>query len=227
MRVLIVEDQPDLRRLMRDHLLAGGFTVDAVADLAGAEAALAAGSFDALVVDLGLPDGDGLALLKAGQGDRPPAIVVTARDAVSDRIAGLDAGADDYLVKPVNLDELVARLRAIMRRPGTRGSIVHRYGALSFDTVAREAAVGDVPVELGRREAGLLELLMRQAGQFIVRESLEERLYTFDDPVTPNAFEALVSRLRKRLRAAGADVHIDTRRGIGYRLALGADREAG
>ena len=226
MRVLLVEDHAALREMVAGHLARRGFAVDAAGSAAEARAALAAASYDALVLDLGLPDGDGMEVLRearAGTAGRLPTLLVTARDAIEDRVRGLNAGADDYIVKPFDLLELEARLRAVLRRPGARGDpAALRCGELTFDPASREARVRGVALDLGRREADLLEELLRAGGRLVVKDTLEERLYSFNEPVTANALEAAVSRLRKRL--AGAGVRIDTKRGIGYRLV---DGEAG
>jgi DNA-binding response OmpR family regulator len=135
-----------------------------------------------------------------------------------DRIRGLDAGADDYLVKPFDLLELEARLRAILRRPGGRRGETAGCGRLMFDMNSREASVDGIPLDLHRRELALLEHLLRANGRLVVREALEERIYGLDEAVTPNALEALVSRLRRKLEAGRTGARIETRRGIGYRL---------
>ena len=130
----------------------------------------------------------------------------------------MNTGADDYIVKPFELVELEARLRAVLRRPGVREDIVLSYGPLALDTVSREASVRGVLLDLSRREAALLEELLRAAGRIVVKDTLEDRLYALDRSVTANALEAIVSRLRKKLAAAHASVRIDTKRGVGYRL---------
>jgi DNA-binding response OmpR family regulator len=147
-----------------------------------------------------------------------PVIVLTARDQLSDRLAGLDGGADDYIVKPVEMPELVARCRAVLRRPGERGDTILCIGSLALDTVSRTATVDQVPVQLGRREVGVLEQLMRAAGRVSPRHALEEAIYTFDDEVGPNALEAAVSRLRRALASAGCTLPIVTVRGVGWML---------
>lgn len=223
MRVLLVEDHVSLREMVADHLCRRGFVVDAVEGAEQAQAAVAATSYDALILDLGLPDGDGMTVLREARvrtGGRLPALILTARDAVEDRISGLNAGADDYIVKPFDLQELEARLRAVLRRPGVRDGLILRCGELAFDPVSRQASVREGPFELTRREASLLEELMSADGRVVVRDVLEERLYSFDEPVTANALEAVVSRLRKRLVAAHSGSRIETRRGIGYRLVV-------
>ena len=210
-----------MREMISDHLVERGFTVDAVGRAEDAYAALAVASYDALVLDLGLPDADGMQLLKEARACTVrdlPTLIVTARDALDDRTRGLNTGADDYIVKPFELVELEARLRAVLRRPGVREDIVLSYGPLALDTVSREASVRGVLLDLSRREAALLEELLRAAGRIVVKDTLEDRLYALDRSVTANALEAIVSRLRKKLAAAHASVRIDTKRGVGYRL---------
>ena len=229
MRILLVEDHQALRRMTTDHLVAHGFVVDAVGSVEAARAALDIARYDAMILDLGLPDGSGVELLKAPRRGRPspPALILTARDGVAERIAGLNAGADDYMVKPFDLAELEARLRAVLRRPGPRTDIQICLGRLVFDTVSREAKVDGQAIPLRRRETLLLEALISAAGRIVVRDALEERLYGYDQMVTTNALEASVSRLRKGLDDAGAGVRIETRRGIGYLLRAEADLDAG
>ena len=224
MRVLLVEDHPALREMMTDHLAQRGFAVDPVACAGDARAALATVSYDGLILDLGLPDGDGMAILRETRARATsglPTLLVTARDALEDRVRGLNAGADDYIVKPFDLVELEARLRAVLRRPGTRDSPSLRVGALSFDPASRQASVNGVVLDLARRETDLLEQLLRAVGRTVVKDALEERLYSFGESVTPNALEAVVSRLRKRLANAAGGVRIETKRGVGYRLVAG------
>jgi two-component system response regulator QseB len=224
LRILLLEDHPTLRQMIADHLAQRGFAVDAVERGEEALAAVAAAPYDALILDLTLPDLDGMEVLAALQERTPgglPTLVVTARDALEDRVRGLDAGADDYIVKPFALTELEARLRAVLRRSGGRSGPVRACGRLVLDVAARAVSVEGVPLELSRREAALLEELLRAAGRVVVKDTLEERLYGFDEPVTSNALEAAVSRLRRRLGEAAAGVRIETKRGIGYRLVAG------
>jgi DNA-binding response OmpR family regulator len=220
MRVLLVEDHHAMREMISDHLRERGFAVDAVGGGQAALAAVAAAPFDAVVLDLGLPDVDGMEVLAALRRTLPqlPAILLTARDGVESRLLGLNAGADDYIVKPFNLLEFEARLRAVLRRPGVRRDALYRLGRLSFDPQSREARVDEVPLELTRREAALLEELLRAPGQVIAKDVLEERLYALDDAGSANALEAAVSRLRRKLAAARAGLNIETQWGIGYRL---------
>lgn len=220
MRVLIVEDNSRLAGLIERGIAQSGFSPDVAADLHEAEAALRGANYDAIILDLGLPDGDGLAWLRQERLNppMPPVLILTARDALGDRVAGLDAGADDYLVKPIETDELAARLRALLRRPGPRSQPVIRVGPLSFDVASRAARSGDRAIELTRREADLLELLIRRAGTVVRRSTIEEALYRFDEAVTPNAVEAIVSRLRHKLNDVDHPDVLTTVRGMGYLL---------
>lgn len=219
MRVLLVEDHPPLAEAVSDALRRAGFAVDHAATAAEARELAALASHALILLDLGLPDGDGLRLLPVlRRGGRTPVIVLTARDRLDDRVAGLDGGADDYVVKPVEMPELVARARAVLRRPGDRSDTMLRLGPLALDTVARSVSVNDLPLVLGRRELGVLEHLMRNAGRVASRQALEEAIYTIDDEVTPNALEAAVSRLRRALEAAACPVPVVNVRGVGWML---------
>lgn len=219
MRILLVEDHPPLAEAVCDALQRAGFVVDHAASAAEAREMAALAEPALVLLDLGLPDGDGLRLLPGlRQGGRVPVIVLTARDQLADRLAGLDGGADDYVVKPVEMPELVARARAVLRRPGGRSALVLRHGPLALDTTARSVSVQGVPVMLGRRELGVLEHLMRSAGRVATRQVLEQAIYALDDEVTPNALEAAISRLRRALDAAGCPVPIVNVRGIGWML---------
>ena len=224
MRILIVEDNDELASLIGESLRGRGFSCDRAGTLAEADAAVTAASYDAMVLDLGLPDGDGSHWLKSTRSalsfDRSsiPTIVLTSRGALADRIGGLDAGADDYLVKPVDMDELASRLRALLRRPGPRAPVVFASGRLTFDTTTRVTRCQNALLDLSRKEAALLELFMRREGSVVQRHAIEEALYSFDEPVTPNAIEAVVSRLRRKLEEAGEANRLHTVRGVGYLL---------
>jgi two-component system OmpR family response regulator len=219
MRVLLTEDHLPLAEAIGDALRRAGFAVDHAATSGSARELAALADYDLMILDLGLPDGDGLHLLPLLRANgRVPVIVLTARDQLSDRLAGLDGGADDYVVKPVEMPELVARCRAVLRRPGDRSGTTLCLGHLQLDTVARSASVAGVPVPLGRREVTVLEHLMRASGRVASRRALEEAVYGFDDEVGPNALEASVSRLRRALEAAGCPTPIVTVRGIGWML---------
>ncbi|WP_405404950.1 response regulator transcription factor [Paracoccus sp. Ld10] len=217
MRVLLIEDEADIADALTRFLRAQGHAVDHAPDLDGARAALDVAVFDAVLLDLALPDGSGLMLLRALRrgGNRVPVIIATARDQISERIAGLDAGADDYVVKPYDLAEIEARLRAHARRamgdPGTES----RLGGLRIDRGGARLYRGETEIRLTSREWALFDALLSARGRVLSKPVLEERLYTFDDAIEGNAVEVYVSRLRAKL---GADV-IQTRRGFGYLIA--------
>jgi two-component system response regulator QseB len=227
MRLLLVEDNERLAGFVAVGLAQAGFAVDSFGTLGEAEAALSTTRYEAIVLDLGLPDGDGIDLLKRLRqgGDATPLLLLTARDGIGDRVAGLNAGADDYLVKPFASEELVARLRALLRRPtGVLGTVL-TFEDVAFDTVARETRVRGEVLLLSRRETDLLEHLVRRAGRVVSKTFLEEALYGFADEASSNSVEATMSRLRKRLQASGAGVAVHTVRGLGYLLA--AEGECG
>lgn len=216
MHILLVEDETDLRVLAASGLQRRGFAVDAVASLAAAHECLGLTRFDAAIVDRRLPDGEGLSLLPALARLGVPALIATAFGDLEDRIAGLNAGADDYVVKPYDLDEVAARLHALLRRPGQRQPPVLAHGGLRIDTGAGQTWLNDEPLDLGRREFALLRLLLEAMPAVVIRDVVQDRLYTLDEAVSPNALEAIVSRLRKRLAPGG--FLIENRRGIGWRL---------
>jgi two-component system OmpR family response regulator len=217
MRILLVEDDPALGEAVRDHLRSLAHAVDREERLASAEAALRAVPYDLVLLDLGLPDGDGLAFLKRlrARGDTTPVIVLTARDRIGERIAGLEAGADDYLVKPFDLGELAARVAAVARRYAGDPNPLLEIGPLLVDRGRRIVTREGAPVTLSAREWALLEALALRPGAIVSKERLEELLYPMGEEVESNAVEVAVSRLRKKL---GAEV-IETVRGLGYRLA--------
>jgi len=218
MRILLVEDDDDLRVLASAGLVARGYTIDTARTLAEARECLALADYDVLLVDRGLPDGDGIALSSFAV---VPIIFTTALGTVRDRIEGLNAGADDYVVKPFDLDELGARIQAVGRKPGARQKTRLSLAGLEFDTAHQEAWLAGQRLELGRRETALLELLIKEAPRTVVRDRIEESLYNFDEAVTPNAVEAIVSRLRRRLEPEG--ITIKVARGIGWRLVEACD----
>ncbi|MEB0055902.1 response regulator [Variovorax sp. LG9.2] len=217
MRLLVVEDDPMIGRAIRQGLVAAGYAVDWAEDGRIAELALANGVYDLVVLDLGLPARDGMTVLEElrRSGNHVPVIIVTARDAVDQRIAGLNAGADDYLLKPFDLDELIARVRALLRRRSGVGSSLLTAGALSLDTVRKSVTKEGAPVSLSVREFALLEVLMQQPGAVLSREKLEESIYGWDDDIGSNAIEVHLHNLRKKL---GAQAIVNVR-GVGYRLA--------
>lgn len=220
MRVLLVEDQPDMVAALRAALARHDMLVDHASDLLEAEAIAAAGSYDAIVLDRQLPDGDGLSLIPKlrANGNTVPVLVLTARGELADRISGLDSGADDYLGKPFAFEELLARLRALLRRPANVQQHAVRIGRLSFDFTHREASVEGRPLEMPRRERLVLEALLHRMGRMVQRSALMEAVYGLDDDVQPNALDTHVSRLRRRLTEADAGVTINGVRGLGYVL---------
>jgi two-component system OmpR family response regulator len=225
-KILLIEDHAPMREMITDHLVERGFVVEALGSAEDALPLAQTSAYDAAILDLGLPGIDGMAFLKAVRqrsATALPVLILTARDGVENRVRGLNAGADDYLVKPVDLAELEARLRAVLRRPGPRHHRVYSLGQLSFDTISRDATVRTSVIDLTRREAAVLEELLRVAGRVIAKDILEDRLYALHEAGSPNALEAAVSRLRKKLAAAGAGVRIDAKRGIGYRIAASDD----
>jgi len=220
MRVLLVEDQPDMVAALRAALARHDMLVDHAPDLSEAEAIAAEGNYDAIVLDRQLPDGDGLSLIPKlrGSGNAVPVLVLTARGELADRVTGLDSGADDYLGKPFAFEELLARLRALLRRPANVQNHVARIGRLSFDFTHREASVGEHALEMPRRERLVLETLLHRMGRMVLRAALMEAVYGLDDEVQPNALDTHVSRLRRRLADADAGVTINGVRGLGYVL---------
>jgi len=220
MRVLLVEDNQRLATIVAEALRAAGFAVDAVATAGDAEAAAGVLQYDVIILDLGLPDDDGLEVLKRlrGAGHGVPVLILTARDGLEDRVSGLNLGADDYVLKPFDMAELIARLHALLRRPGGALGAELMSGNLRLDTLAREARIGEAVLPLSRRELSVLEHFMRRAGRVVPKTLLEESLYGYDDAGSANSVEVAVHRLRKKLVEAGAEVSIHTLRGIGYLL---------
>ena len=214
MRLLLVEDDPMIGDGVQRGLRQEGHTVDWVRDGAAAALAIAEGVHEMLLLDLGLPRLSGLDLLASlrRQGVELPVLVITARDAVADRVKGLDAGADDYLVKPFDLDELSARIRALMRRRGGRASPLIEHGALTLDPATRAVTLEGHPVSLSGREFALLRALLERPGMPLSRTQLEERLYGWGEEVESNAVEVHIHSLRRKLGAAW----IRNVRGVGY-----------
>lgn len=219
MRILLIEDDEVLGAAVRDQIAADGHPVDWVTRLDAARDAMAVAVYDLILLDLMLPDGLGLGFLRAlrGRGDATPVIILTALDQVSDRIDGLNAGADDYLVKPFDLAELSARIGSVARRYAGNPNPIISLGPLEVDLAARTVRRDGKPVSLTAREWALFEAFLARPGQLLSKPALEERLYSFDDEVESNTVEVHVSRLRKKL---GAGV-IETERGLGYRLGRG------
>ena len=221
MRILLVEDDKLLGDGIQTGLRQAGFSVDWVQDGSLGAAALDSEDYAAVVLDLGLPKLSGLELLRRlrTQGNRVPVLILTARDAIEDRIKGLDSGADDYVVKPFDLDELAARLRAVTRRDrGETDSLLH-VGELELDPAAHRAQFRGRPVELSAREFSLLHELMLNAGRVLSREQLEQRLYAWGDEVESNAIEVHIHHLRRKL----APEMVRTIRGVGYMMPRGND----
>jgi DNA-binding response OmpR family regulator len=222
-RLLVIEDEVRIAEILRSALSRSGFAVDAVGLCDDARAALAVNPYDAVILDLGLPDGDGLRLLKdmRAQGNAVPVLVLTARDAVEHRVAGLDTGADDYLIKPFATSEVIARIKALLRRPeGALGALL-KSGNIAFDTIGRDLRIGETVLVLPRRESAILEHLMRRAGRVVPKTVLEEKLYGIDDELGSNAIPVHVHHLRRKLMDRGATVEIHTVRGVGYLLVDG------
>jgi two-component system, OmpR family, response regulator QseB len=219
MRILLVEDDPMIGKTLQQALTQDGYAVDRATDGEAGKAALA-GAQDAyamVLLDLGLPRKSGLDLLRElrRSGNRVRVLVVTARDAVADRVAGLDAGADDYLTKPFSLDELAARMRALLRRDIRREDNVLRHGDLALDTATHTVTRGGNPVDVSAREFALLAALLERPGAALSKAQLEERIYRWGDEVESNAVEVHIHNLRKKL---GSET-IRTLRGVGYALA--------
>ncbi len=221
MRLLLVEDHDRFAKFVKDGLEKEGFTVDDVATASAGQAALSTVKYDAIILDLGLPDADGLSVLHSLRegGDETPVLILTARDGIDDRVKGLNSGGDDYLLKPFAMEELVARIRALLRRPGGVLGLVITAGNVSFDTTAREVQIDERTISIPRRELGVLEHLMRRNGRVVPKDVLEDKIYGFGKEVSSNSIEVHVSRLRKRLAGAGANISVHTLRGVGYLLS--------
>ncbi len=217
MHLLLVEDDAMIGRTVARALRADHYVLDWVTDGDSALSALAANNYDLMLLDLGLPRRDGLTVLaQVRRGKRKlPVLIVSARDALEDRVAGLDAGADDYLIKPFDLDELLARIRALLRRSQGRAEPLLRHGRVSLDAARREVRVDDKPVLLSAKEFTLLQVLIARPGVVLTREQLQEALYGWNDEIESNTIEVYIHGLRRKL---GSD-YIQTLRGVGYRLA--------
>lgn len=219
MRILLIEDDAMIGKAVRKGLVLAGFAVDWVTDGRAAELSLANGVYDLAILDLGLPKKDGMAILAAlrGTGNSMPVLIASARDTVRDRIAGLEAGADDYVLKPFDLDELVARVRALLRRRAGGASPLMQSGTLMLDPVRKTVTRDGVGVELSAKEFAVLETLMQRPGAVLSREQLEESVYGWGEEVSSNAIEVYLHHLRKKL---GVGV-IKNVRGVGYRVTGG------
>jgi two-component system response regulator QseB len=214
MRVLLVEDDEMIAQGLQTALRQAAFAVDWMRDGKSAGTALQTASFDLVLLDLGLPQRDGIDVLRdlRKRGDATPVIILTARDEIQHRIAGLDAGADDYIVKPFDLDEVTARMRSVLRRAAGRGDPGIQHGDLRLDPITRRVEREGVPVALSGHEYAVLEALLQRPGAVLSRTQLEDRLYGWDEQIGSNAVEVYVHGLRRKL---GSDA-IRTLRGVGY-----------
>ena len=216
MRILLIEDDAMIGKAIRQGLSQSGFTVDWVSDGRAAELSLANGVYDLAILDLGLPKKDGMAILTTlrGLGNSMPVLIASARDTVRDRIAGLEAGADDYVLKPFDLNELIARVRALLRRQTGSAATVLRLGDLSLDPVRKVVTLGARVVNVSARELAILEALMRRPGAVLSRAKLEDSVYGWGEEVGSNAIEVHLHNLRRKLGSQ----RIRNVRGVGYRV---------
>jgi DNA-binding response OmpR family regulator len=221
MRLLVVEDNEELARLLAQRLQASGYATDLLATADEARAAVTTTRYTAVVLDLGLPDGDGLSILREirQRKDPIPVLVLTARGGLRDRVCGLRSGADDYVVKPFAFEELIARLEALLRRPGQLLGRSLQVGNLAFDTESRQAFINEEPQVLSARETTVLELLMRRKDRTVPKKLVEDQIFGLSGDVTSNAIEVYIHRLRKQLSERGAKVQIHTIRGVGYLMS--------
>jgi DNA-binding response OmpR family regulator len=214
MRVLLVEDDAMIAQGLQTALRQGGFAVDWMRDGTSAAGALQSSVFDVVLLDLGLPHRDGIDVLRElrKRGDTTPVIILTARDEKQQRIAGLDAGADDYIVKPFDLDEVMARMRSVLRRAAGRGDPAIQHGELRLDPIARTVERSGIRVSVSAHEFSVLEALLQRPGAVLSRAQLEDRLYGWDEQIGSNAIEVYIHGLRRKL---GSEA-IRTLRGVGY-----------
>jgi two-component system OmpR family response regulator len=220
MRILLVEDEAELAQALAAALRQNQAVVDVAGSLREAQDAVLAGQHEVIVLDRGLPDGDGLSLIEflRANGIAAAVLVLTAMADISERVLSLDGGADDYLAKPFSMDELMARVRALARRPALRANPVTALARLQFDHLQRQAHVDTQSLLLTRRELLVLEALLEQRGRTVLRESLHDRVYGQEGDIHSNALDTHVSRLRSKLDKAGAQVEIHAIRGVGYLL---------
>ena len=224
MRILIAEDDPILADGLMRSLRDSGYAVDCVGSGPEADSAIASFEFDLLILDLGLPKMSGLEVLKRlrGRSGKLPVLILTAQDRVADRVRGLDFGADDYLAKPFALEELKARVRALVRRGSAGKPACIEYGGLTYDQIGNVATVGGEPLDLSARELALLALLLQRADRMVSKTQLLDHMCEWGEEVSLNAIEVYVHRLRRKLETAG--VEIVTTRGLGYRIRkVGSD----
>ncbi len=220
MRLLIVEDEPSIAKFVRQGLTEAGYAVDLVGDGRSALTYAISADYDAYVLDIMLPGMNGLELLRElrRQGDKTPALMLTARDTIDDRVVGLDAGADDYLVKPFAFPELLARVRALMRRPPLQTGTVLQVGDLEMDTAKREVRRNGRFVDLSPREFAVLEYLMRHPNQVLSRTQIGEHVWNFDFYNESNVVDVYIGYLRRKIDKGSDQPRIDTIRGVGYRI---------
>ncbi len=221
MRLLVIEDNDDLAGLLAQGLRAAGYESDRFASVEDARIALSTVTYAALILDLGLPDGDGLDVLRElrRRHNPIPVILLTARGGLEDRVSGLKLGADDYLVKPFALEELLARIEAQLRRPGQLLGAELKVANLTFDTRERRCMIDGKPQPLSVRETTVLEHLMRSKGRVVSKRQLEDSIFGLSEDVGSNAVEVYVHRLRKQLQERGSTAQIHTIRGVGYLLS--------
>jgi DNA-binding response OmpR family regulator len=220
-RLLVIEDHSDLSLLLVDGLAKAGFETDSVGTFREAGESLAVQRYSAIILDLALPDGDGLSVLRSmrSAGDSTPVLILSARGGVNDRVRGIELGADDYLAKPFALEELVARVRALLRRPSDFLGKTLKSGNVTLDVAGRQAFIDDAPQILSAREIDLLELLLKRTGRVVPKTLAEDQLFGTSGDVRSNAIEVYIHRLRKHLSDAGATVEIHTVRGVGYLMS--------
>jgi two-component system copper resistance phosphate regulon response regulator CusR len=222
MRVLVVDDSERLRKALKEGLTRSGFTVDLAGDGAEGLNYLKTNAYDVVVLDLLMPRVDGLSLLKQirAEGNDVSVLILSAKDFIEDRVRGLDAGADDYLVKPFSFEELVARIRSMGRRRYDMASPQLEVGPVALDASSRQVRAGDVDIELTRAEYKLLEALMMSRGRVLSKSQLIDRIHDSNANVSDNVVEVLISGLRKKLREAGIEDFVKTKRGFGYTIDL-------
>ena len=222
MRLLLVEDSLRLQELLADPLRRAGYGLDAVGTVAELLSSVAVVQYDLIIVDLGLPDGDGLAAIRSlrSLGHSTPILIITARGSVEDRVIGLDSGADDYLIKPFNHAELLARVRALLRRPSELQGPVLKFGGVELDEARGEVSCAGKPIELRLSQRRLLAVLMRHSGRVVPKSALEDALSEIGREISTNGVEVLVSRTRKALVQQSTDVTIEVVRRTGYRLRM-------
>jgi DNA-binding response OmpR family regulator len=220
MRALIIEDNIKISQIIAKTLLDAGLVSDICGTAGDGQSALTDIAYDVVVLDLGLPDQDGLEVLRQVRksGNTVPVLILTARSDISERVEGLDGGADDYLTKPFAQDELAARVRALLRRPGGTLGVELVAGNIVLNTADRSVSISDQPVVVSRRETDLLEILMRRVGRVVPKSAIEDSLYEFGAEVASNSVEVCIHRLRRNLEKGGANSAVHTVRGVGYLL---------